>query len=93
MIGFFLPSSGNIMKGGKYYKHLGPAHDWQGNRQYANLDYPAKFLSNHGVPFMYAKNGKEMASKFLAGGDNYKTSGNGYKAHGSWQKHEPKWIK
>lgn len=92
VVGFFPPTS-SILKGGKYYKHLGPAHDWQGSRAYANIDYPAKFLSNHGVPFMYAKNAKEMVSKFLAGGDNYNTTGSNYKNLGSWKKHDVKWIK
>lgn len=92
VVGFF-PPTGSILKGGKYYKHLGPAHDWRGNRAYANIDYPAKFLSKNGIPFMYAKNPKEMASKFLAGGDNYLKKGNSYKYYGSWQKHEPKWIR
>lgn len=91
VVGFFPPAS-SIKKGGKYYKHLGPAHDWQGNRAYANIDYPAKFLSKHGIPFMYANNAKEMVNKFLAGGDNYTTSGANYKAHDSWQKHKLKWL-
>ena len=92
VVGFF-PPSGNIRHGGKYYKHLGPAHDWQGNRAYANIDYPAKFLSKKGVPFMYANNAKQMVSKFLAGGDNYKTTGKSYSYHGSWQKHKLGWLK
>ena len=91
VVGFF-PPSGSILKGGKYYKHLGPAHDWQGNRAYANIDYPAKFLSKKGVPFMYAGNAKQMAAKFLAGGDNYSTTGNSYKYYDSWVKHKPKWL-
>lgn len=91
VVGFF-PPAGSILKGGRYYKHLGPAHDWQGNQSYANIDYPAKFLSNHGVPFMYAKNASEMVSKFLAGGDNYSTSGSNYKNLGSWKKHDVNWI-
>lgn len=93
VIGFLPPAQTGILKGGKYYKHLGPAHDWGGSRSYANIDYPAKFMSRNGVPWMHAKNAKEMVSKFLAGGDNYKTSGNGYKYYDSWQKHDVKWIK
>ena len=91
VVGFF-PPTGSILKGGKYYKHLPPAHDWQGNKAYANIDYPAKFLSKHGIPFMYAKNAKEMVSKFLAGGDNYSTEGSNYKNYDSWKKHDVKWI-
>ena len=86
VIGFFPPTS-SILKGGKYYKHLGPAHDWQGSKNYANLSYPAAWLSKHGVPFMYAKDAKSMVAKFLAGGDNYKKYGDG------WLKHDVKWIK
>ena len=91
VVGFF-PPSGSILKGGKYYSHLGPAWDWGGSQSYANIDYPAKFLSKKGVPFMYANNAKQMAAKFLAGGDNFKTSGNSYKYYDSWQKHKPKWL-
>ena len=91
VVGFF-PPSGNWRKGGKYYKHLGPAWDWGGNSAYANIDYPAKYMSKHGIPWMYADNAKEMASKFLAGGDNYKTEGNSYKYYDSWQKHKLKWL-
>lgn len=91
VVGFFPPSK-SIKKGGKYYKHLPPAHDWQNNRAYANIDYPAKFLSKYGIPWMYADNAKEMASKFLAGGDNYKIEGNSYKYYDSWQKHKLKWL-
>ena len=91
VVGFFPPSK-SIKKEGKYYKHLPPAHDWQNNRAYANIDYPAKFLSKYGIPWMYAGNAKEMASKFLAGGDNFKTEGNSYKYYDSWQKHKLKWL-
>ena len=91
VVGFF-PPSGSIKKGGKYYKHLPPAHDWTGNRQYANIDYPAKFLSKHGVPFMYANNASQMVAKFLAGGDNYSKTNNTYKYIGSWREHDVKWI-
>ena len=86
VVGFFPPAS-SILKGGKYYKHLGPAYDWQGSQSYANLNYPAAWLSKHGVPFMYAKTAKDMVAKFLAGGDNYKKYGDG------WTKHDVKWIK
>ena len=91
VVGFF-PPSGSILKGGKYFSHLGPAWDWQGSQSYANIDYPAKFLSEHGIPFMYANNASEMASKFLAGGDNFKTSGYSYRNYDSWQKHKPSWL-
>lgn len=91
VVGIFPPAS-SIKKGGKYYKHLVPAHDWNGSQSYAHLDYPGRFMSRAGVPWMYADNGKEMASKFLAGGDNYDTEGNSYKWYDSWQKHQPKWL-
>ena len=90
VVGFF-PPSGDIRKGGKYYKHLPPAHDWQ-NGGNPSINHPAKFMSKYGIPFMYAKNAKAMVAKFLAGGDNFKTTGNSYKYHGSWQKHKPKWL-
>lgn len=91
VVGFF-PPTGSIKKNGKYYKHLGPAWDWQGSQAYANIDYPGKYLSKHGIPWMYGKNAKEMAAKFLAGGDNFKTEGNSYKYYDSWQKHKLKWL-
>ncbi|WP_407415814.1 hypothetical protein [Methanobrevibacter sp.] len=93
VVGFFPPAQTGILKGGKYYKHLGPAHDWEGSQSYAHLDYPAKWMSQHGVPWMFGKNAKEMVAKFLAGGDNYKTTGSYYKYYDSWTKHDVKWIK
>ena len=69
VVGFF-PPAGDIREGGKYYEHLGPAWDWQNDSSYANIDHPAQYMTNHGVPFMYAKNASEMAGKFLKGGDN-----------------------
>lgn len=93
VVGFFPPATNGILKGGKYYKHLGPAWDWQGSSSYANLDYPAKFMSQHGVPFMFGSNATQMVSKFLAGGDNYAITGNSYKYYDSWRKHDVKWIK
>lgn len=92
VIGFLPPCTNGILKGGSYYSYLGPAHDWEGSQSYARLNYPGKFMSNHGVPWMIAKNGKEMAAKFLAGGDNYATTGNGYKWYGSWTKRNVTWI-
>lgn len=92
VIGFFPPATNGILKGGKYYKHLGPAWDWQGSSSYANLNYPTKFMSSNGVPFMFGKNAKEMVAKFLAGGDNFKTEGNSYKYYGSWQKKKLNWL-
>ena len=91
VVGFF-PPSGSILKGGKYYSHLGPAWDWQGSSSYANIDYPGKFMSKNGIPWMYANNASEMASKFLAGGDNFATTGNSYNYYDSWQKHNPNWL-
>lgn len=90
-VGFF-PPSGDIRKGGKYFSHLGPAHDWGGNQAYANIDYPGKFMSENGIPWMYADNAKEMVAKFLAGGDNFSTSGSSYDNYDSWQKHNPNWL-
>ena len=69
VVGFF-PPAGDIREGGKYYEHLGPAWDWQNDSGYANIDHPAQYMTNHGVPFMYGKNASEMAAKFLKGGDN-----------------------
>ena len=94
VVGFFPPCTNGILKGGKYYKHLGNAWDWQGSKSYAHMDYPARFMSNWGLPWMIAKNAKEMVAKFLAGGDNYATEGNSYKLYGSWQKpkHKVDWI-
>ena len=63
-------TAGDIRKGGNYYEHLGPAHDWQNDSGYANIDHPAQYMTHHGVPFMYGKNASEMAAKFFKGGDN-----------------------
>ena len=35
-----------------------------------NCLYPLKMLTKGKVPIMYASNAKQMAAKFLAGGDN-----------------------
>ena len=69
VVGFF-PPAGDIREGGKYYKWLPRAHDDGFSGNFSGVSYPAKMLTNAAVPFMYAKNPAEMASKFLKGGDN-----------------------
>lgn len=69
VVGFF-PPAGDIRKGGKYYSWLPRAHDDGFSGNFSGVSYPAKMLTNAAVPFMYAKNPSEMASKFLKGGDN-----------------------
>ena len=62
---------GDIRKGGKYYKFLPRA--WDDNyspSSYKGISYPLKMLTKGKVPIMYASNAKQMAAKFLAGGDN-----------------------
>ena len=70
VIGFRHPPAGDIRKGGKYYSYLPRAHDdgFSGGDPY--IRYPAKYLTDHAMPFMYAKDAKQMAEKFLQGGDN-----------------------
>ena len=62
---------GDIRKGGKYYKWLPRAHDDNYSpSSYKGVSYPLKMLTKGKVPIMYANNAKQMAAKFLAGGDN-----------------------
>ena len=64
---------GDIRKGGKYYKFLPRA--WDDNYSpsgYNGIKYPLDMLTKAKVPIMYASNAKQMAAKFLAGGDNPK---------------------
>lgn len=66
----FAPPAGDIRKGGKYYKVLGRAHDDNACKSDPTIHYPAQYLTDHAIPFMYGSSAKEMANKFLAGGDN-----------------------
>ena len=62
-----------LTKGGKYYKFLPRA--WDDNYSpsgYTGIKYPLDMLTKAKVPIMYASNAKQMAAKFLAGGDNPK---------------------
>lgn len=62
---------GDIRKGGKYYKWLPRAHDDNYSpSSYRGVSYPLKMLTKAKVPIMYGSTAKQMASKFLAGGDN-----------------------
>ena len=81
--------AGDIRKGGRYYKYLPKAHD--GKWACAALKYPAGYLADCGVPFMYqfgysTSDAKKAAKKFNTGGDSqlalknpYKKSGNVFK--------------
>ena len=67
----FRPPSGNIRKGGKYYKWLPRAHDDNFSpSSFRGISYPSKKLTKKKVPFMYASSVDEMVAKFIAGGDN-----------------------
>ena len=67
----FRPPSGNIRKGGKYYKWLPRAHDDNFSpSSFRGISYPSKYLTKKKVPFMYASSVDEMVAKFIAGGDN-----------------------
>jgi len=64
---------GDIRKGGKYYKWLPRAHDDNYSpRSFKGISYPLDMLTKGKVPIMYASSAKDMAAKFLAGGDNPK---------------------
>lgn len=64
---------GDIRKGGKYYKWLPRAHDDNYSpRGFKGVSYPLDMLTKGKVPIMYASTAEQMASKFLAGGDNPK---------------------
>ena len=70
VVGFF-PPAGDIRKGGKYYEWLPRAHDdGFSSYNFSGISHMADMLTKCAVPFMYAKNPAEMASKFLKGGDN-----------------------
>lgn len=71
VVGFLRPPCGDIRKGGKYGSFLPRAHDDNFSpSSFKGISNPAQFLTNKGIPFMYAKNAKEMAEKFVQGGDN-----------------------
>jgi len=70
VVGFIHPPCGDIRKGGKYYHYLPRAHDDNFSpASFRGLNNPGKFLVDRAIPWMYAKNGKDLAKKFLAGGD------------------------
>ena len=72
-----------ILKGGKYYKFLPRSYDdGFSGKGFTGLKNPLKYMSNHGVPVMYATSVDKMVKKFLAGGDNYK----------DWKKHDVNWL-
>ena len=88
----FINNAGNIKKGGKYYTHLGMAHDGTGKGN-PGLRYPAGYLADCGVPFFYSKgrNPKDAARLFNSGGDSkvalqnsYKRRLKGYYANWNW---------
>ena len=60
----------DIRKGGKCYKKVGRAYDDNFSSRDPTIKYPAKYLTNYAIPFMYASTPEKMAAKFLAGGDN-----------------------
>ena len=65
------PPASSILKGGKYYKYLSRAHDDDYSpSSFKGISQPLKWMTKYKVPIMYAKNAKQMAAKFLAGGDN-----------------------
>lgn len=74
--------AGNIKKGGKYYSHLGMAHDGTGKGS-PGLKYPAGYLATCGVPFFYSKgsNPKQCATLFNNGGDSQIALNNNYKKY------------
>ena len=64
---------GDIRKGGNRYKYMPRAHDDNYSpTSFKGISYPSKKLINAKVPFMYGKTADEIASKFLAGGDEVK---------------------
>ena len=66
-----------ITKGGKYYTHLGVAHDDNGNG--VPIDYPAGYLAECGVPFAFCGNSaREVAEKINNGGDSPKACQTNY---------------
>ena len=78
--------AGDIRKGGRYYKWLGKAHD--GKWDCSGLRYPAGYLADCGVPFMYQfghkpSDARKAAKKFNNGGDSQVALNNPYKKNGN----------
>ena len=64
-------------KGGGCYKHVGVAHDDNGNGM--ALDYPAGYLAECGVPFAFCPDGaRSVAEKINNGGDSPKACKTNY---------------
>ena len=85
-------NAGDIRKGGRYYKHLGMAHDGTGKGN-PGLNYPAGYLAYCGVPFFYSRgnNPKKAAVLFDSGGEsklalnkNYSKVLKGYYSNWNW---------
>lgn len=74
--------SGDIRKGGKYYKYLAMAHDGTGKGN-PGMKYPAGFLAKCGVPFFYSKGNhpKKCATMFDKGGESQKALNADYKKY------------
>ena len=62
---------GDIRKGGKHYKWLERSHDDDYSHWYG-MKYPLDWLTKHKIPICYGNSAKEMAAKFLAGGEDPK---------------------
>ena len=66
-----IESGKRFTKGGKYYSHLGVAHDDNGNG--VPLDYPGGYLADCGVPWGFCgDSAREVAEKINNGGDSTK---------------------
>ena len=85
-------NAGDIRRGGRYYSHLGMAHDGTGKGN-PGLKYPAGYFADCGVPFFYSKgnNPKGCAKLFNSGGESqlalnndYKRRLKGYYANWNW---------
>lgn len=79
VLGFIGDAAGDIRKGGKYYKHLGMAHDGTGKGN-PGLKYPAGYLADCAVPFFYSRgnNPKDAARLFNTGGESKKALNGDY---------------
>lgn len=74
---FFVDTKAIFTKGGKAYKHIGVAHDDNGNG--VPLDYPAGYLAECGVPFGFCKDSpRAIAEKINNGGDSPKACKTNY---------------
>lgn len=85
-------NAGDIRRGGKYFTHLGMAHDGTGKGN-PGLRYPAGYFADCGLPFFYSKgnNPKGCAQLFNSGGESklalendYKRRLKGYYANWNW---------